>query len=51
MKPVVLKHTIHSDEAGPGCFFPVAERDALVNGGTVIEIARQMGTVPIILII
>lgn len=48
---MVLKHAIHSHEAVPGQFFSVAERDALVNGGRVIEIARQMGTVLIILII
>lgn len=51
MKPMVLKHAIHSDKAVPGCFFPVADGDALINGGTVMEIARQMGTVLIILII
>lgn len=51
MKPMVLKHAVHSDKAVPGSFFPVADGTALVNGGTLMEIARQMGTVLIILII
>lgn len=45
MKPLALEHQNPSDKAGPG------RQGCSVNRGTGVEIATQVGTVLIILII